>query len=52
VVPPDPGSGSKKDRCGHHCPKAWGKLTNGVYLAPNEAATRAHADSSRRQTAH
>ncbi len=52
VVPPDPGSGSKKDRCGHHCQKAWGKPTNGVYLSPNEAATRAHADSSRRQTAH
>jgi transposase len=52
VVPPDPGSGSKKDRCGHHCPKAWGKPTNGVYLSPNEAATRAHADSSRWQTAH
>ena len=52
VVPPDPGSGSKKDRCGQHCPKAWGKPTNGVYLSPNEAATRAHTDSSRRQTAH
>jgi len=52
VVPPHPGSGSKKDRCGHHCPKAWGKPTNGVYLSPNEAATSAHADSSRRQTAH
>ena len=52
IVPPDPGSGSKKDRCGHQCPKAWGKPTNGVYLSPNEAATSAHADSSRRQTAH
>ena len=52
VVPPDPGSGSKKDRCGHQCPKAWGKPTNGVYLSPNEAPTSAHADSSRRQTAH
>lgn len=52
VVLPDTGSGSEKDRCGHHCPKAWGKPTNGVYLSPNEAATRADADSSRRQTAH
>jgi transposase len=51
VVPPDPGTGSEKDRCGQHCPKDWGKPTNGVELPPNEAATRAHADSSERQTA-
>lgn len=52
VVSPDPRFGSEKGGCGQHCPKAWSKPPDGLHLPPDEAATRANADSSRRQVIH